>query len=148
MTNNRIIVITLVILLGLIAIKYRADKYILSALHLQGVSKVIEKNNLIILDSPIPSEAVSSPLHVVGRARGAWYFEGSFPILLLDANGVEIARSTAKAKSDWMSSDFVPFEATLTFDTPPSSTGRLVLKKDNPSGDPARDNSFQIPVEF
>ncbi len=90
----------------------------------------------------------ASPLVVSGEARGSWYFEASFPVQLLDANGVVLARAPAQAKGDWMTDTFVPFAVTLIFPTPTTATGILVLKKDNPSGLPQNDASVSIPVDF
>lgn len=105
-------------------------------------------SDLIKVSSPLANASVGSPLKVTGTARGTWYFEASFPVKLLDSNGKELAAVPAQAKGDWMTTDFVPFEATLTFAKPTTSTGTLVLHKDNPSGDPAKDDSISIPVTF
>jgi hypothetical protein len=108
----------------------------------------INKADLIKVFTPAPNTLVQSPLLVKGEARGKWYFEGSFPISLLDGNGTELVRSPAEAQGKWMTNDFVPFQATLNFNSPTTSTGTLVLKKDNPSGDPAYDDNFSVPVNF
>jgi hypothetical protein len=97
---------------------------------------------------PLPNTRVTSPLRVTGQARGSWYFEASFPVLLLDGQGDTLAAAPARAQGEWMTENPVPFEATLTFSPPPSGWGTLVLKKDNPSGDPARDDELRIPVRF
>jgi len=98
--------------------------------------------------SPSPNSVVKSPLNISGRARGTYYFEASFPIRLLDANGKEIAVAVAQAQSDWMTTDFVPFTATLIFPTPETSSGQLVFEKDNPSGLPQYDKKISLPVKF
>ena len=107
-----------------------------------------EKENLIRLDSPKPNEIVKSPLLIDGEARGTWYFEASFPVKLYDANNNLLAQAPAQALSDWMTTDFVSFSVTLTFPTPSTQTGTLVLEKDNPSGLPQNDDSVSIPVSF
>lgn len=104
--------------------------------------------DLITVSAPISNSTVTSPLSIIGEARGSWYFEASFPIELRDANGVVLTQTAAKASGDWMSTDYVPFTATLTFTMPSTATGTLILKKDNPSGDPARDEQLEIPVQF
>lgn len=101
----------------------------------------------ITLDVPQPNAAVSSPLTITGQARGNWYFEASFPVRLLDDQGNEITITPAQAQGDWMTTDFVPFSAVLTFTTSAPS-GTLVLQKDNPSGLPENDASISIPVTF
>ena len=91
---------------------------------------------------------IASPLHIEGEARGSWYFEASFPIQLLDANGKQLGVTTGQAQSDWMTPDLVPFQADLKFSTPTTTTGKLILKKDNPSGLPENEAEQIIPVRF
>ena len=60
-----------------------------------------------------------------------------------------IAEGVAQAQSDWMTSDYVPFTATLTFAKPSySDRGTLILKKDNPSGLPEHDAALEVPIKF
>ena len=106
-------------------------------------------DTMIRLAAPLPGALVTSPLHVTGEARGTWYFEASFPVHLLDAAGRELAVTPAQAQGEWMTRDFVPFAATLTFTAPDSGeTGTLVLQKDNASGLPEHDDERRIPVRF
>jgi hypothetical protein len=115
------------------------------------IGNELEKTDLIRIDTPRPNEAISSPLTITGEARGNWYFEASFPVVLTDWDGKIIAQGTATAKGDWMTTDFVPYEATLTFtvDTNAySNKGSLVLRKDNPSALPANDDALEIPIVF
>ena len=108
-----------------------------------------QKNNeKIVVITPPPNSEVISPLEVTGNARGSWYFEASFPIKLLDASGKVIASAVAQAQGDWMTENFVPFRAELTFKTPAAKTGALILERDNPSGLPQNDESISIPVTF
>lgn len=95
-----------------------------------------------------PWQEVRSPLTVRGEAVGGWFFEASFPIRFLDRNGREIAVTPAQAQGEWMTSDFVPFEATLTFDAPEAGGGYLILEKDNPSGLPEHAARYEFPVLF
>lgn len=115
-----------------------------------------DKSDLIVVETPQPGGIVISPLMVKGKARGNWYFEASFPVILKDANGNILAQAPAQAQGEWMTTEFVPFEVTLTF-TPPKFVcfrapctipGTLVLKKDNPSGLPEHDDSVSIPVNI
>ena len=90
-------------------------------------------DDLIHVDTPLPDVLVQSPLVVSGSARGSWYFEASFPVKILDANGQVLGQVPAKAQGDWMTTDFVPFQATLQFATSTTETGSVVFQKDNPS---------------
>ena len=108
-----------------------------------------ELNDRIILENPIPNQIIKSPLLIKGQVRGLWFFEASFPVILTDWDGKIIAEGHAQAQGDWMTADFVPFEATLTFNTPTyKNNGSLILKKDNPSGLPEHDEALEIPVFF
>lgn len=102
----------------------------------------------IILDTLKPGDTVNSPLTITGKARGTWYFEGSFPVELRDSNNVQLAIQPATATSDWMTTNWVPFTATLNFPASTTGMGLLIFHKDNPSDDPARDEAYQMVVEF
>lgn len=106
-----------------------------------------DKSNLIVVASPIKDSEVTSPLSVAGRARGSWFFEGSFPILLLDTYGNVIAEGHATAQGEWTTTEFVKFIGDLEFSNYiKGSKAKLVLKKDNPTGLPEHDDSFEIPI--
>ncbi|MBI2064781.1 MAG: hypothetical protein HYT62_01865 [Candidatus Yanofskybacteria bacterium] len=105
-------------------------------------------DNLIRLEKPEPGQLISSPLTVKGEARGYWYFEASFPVRIYDADGVELGVIPAQAQDEWMTDEFVPFEAVLRFKKPATEAGTLVLQKDNPSGLPENDAELRIPIRF
>lgn len=106
------------------------------------------KKDLIRVANIEPNQIIKSPLTVKGEARGTWYFEASFPVKLLDANGKVLIQAPAQAQGEWMTNDFVPFEIKLTFAKPTTATGVLVLEKDNPSGLPEHADELRIPVKF
>lgn len=100
------------------------------------------------LSTPRPNAVVSSPLEVSGTARGAWYFEADFPVRLLDDEGRELAAAPARAQGEWMSEDFVPFEATVAFGRPATRTGVLALERSNASGLAGNAALVALPVRF
>jgi hypothetical protein len=106
------------------------------------------ENSQIRVDSPLLNALVSSPMRIRGEARGTWYFEASFPVKLLDANGKILTQAPAQAQGEWMTTNFVPFDFTLAFPTPTTATGVLVLEKDNPSGLPEHADEVRVPVRF
>jgi len=114
----------------------------------QPDNQIEKAEEMIKLASPKPGDTVSSPLLIKGEARGTWYFEASFPVKLLDADGNIIAVHYAQAQGEWMTEEFVPFTSELIFDTPQTETGTLILQKDNPSGLEENDASIEIPVKF
>jgi len=114
----------------------------------QNIGNEMDLADTIRIDSPRPNAKILSPLAITGQARGTWYFEASFPVVLLDGNGAQIGSGIAQAQSDWMTEDFVPYSATVEFTTPATATGTLILKKDNPSGLPENDKQLTVPVKF
>lgn len=123
-----------------------------------------EKPGLIKVESPFPDQKIKSPLVVKGEARGYWFFEASFPIILADWDGRIIAQHYAEAQLDpsdpdstWMTENYVPFEGALEFESPVfegadenhfSRRGFLILQKDNPSGLPENDDALEMQVWF
>lgn len=109
----------------------------------------------IVVTTPTPDAHIQSPLIIAGKARGPWFFEASFPVVLTDWDGKIIANGHATAQGNWMTGDFVPFTATLHFTSPYHTgdssfmqRGTLILKKDNPSGIPANDDAYEFPIRF
>jgi hypothetical protein len=105
-------------------------------------------SELITLRAPRPNAILRSPLTLEGSARGPWFFEASFPVYLVDADGDTIAVGPATAEGEWMTEAFVPFKATLTFTPPAAETGTLILAKSNASGLPEHGAEVRIPIRF
>jgi hypothetical protein len=119
----------------------------------EGVGNVKQKLDLITIQTPLPDERIVSPLEIRGAARGTWFFEATFPIVLVDWDGKIIAQGYAEAADNWMTEEFVAYKATLEFENPSwdtdfSKRGALILQKSNPSGLPQNDDALEIPVRF
>lgn len=116
---------------------------------IENIGNELEKSDLIRVYEPRPNNEIESPFVVSGEARGFWFFEADFPVVLVDWDGLIIAEGTATAESDWMTESFVSFRAELEFVTPSvSNRGILILQKDNPSGLPQNDDALEVPVIF
>lgn len=109
----------------------------------------------VVIDSPKPGEAVTSPLKIKGMIRGGWTFEASFPITIVDWDGKIVGTGHGTVSGDWMTTELVPFETTVTFKRPAnikagtfSEHGKIIVKKDNPSGMTQYDASVEIPIIF
>ncbi len=102
--------------------------------------------DMITVGLPFAGAVVGKEFKVIGKARGSWFFEASFPIELLDKDGKKLASGIAQAKGDWMTENFVEFSADIK--APSSYIGKatLVLKKDNPSGLPEKEASISFPL--
>lgn len=105
------------------------------------------REEFISIEAPLPGAVIESPLLITGRARGSWFFEGDFPVVLEDDEGNELSRSFVTAQGEWMTKDFVSFAGTLSFNSAGrGARGRLVLRKDNPTDRPELDDFTAIPV--
>lgn len=100
----------------------------------------------IVVDLPKPGEAVASTFTVVGKARGGWYFESSFPLRVLSSTGSLLKEMPVQADGEWMTAEFVPFSETVTLPADYKGAAILILKNDNPSGLPENDASISIPI--
>ncbi len=111
--------------------------------------QVNQYKDLVVIDRPIPGSTILSPVVIEGRARGTWYFEASFPVNIVDWDGKIIGEGIAQAQDEWMTSEYVPFQATITFTKPTyKNNGWIILRKDNPSGLPEYEDAFEVPVFF
>ena len=138
-----LLVLTALTCIGII-LTYTIDK--------PTVTKPVTQNKVettkIIVDYPKPNDIVTSPLIVKGRARGTWFFEGDFPVTFYYGVGEDFVETYATAKTEWMTEDYVEFEATINFPVPPTNDGLLVLRKNNPSDLEENNESVLIKVRF
>jgi len=100
------------------------------------------------ISSPLPNAVIASPVTVRGEARGNWFFEANIGVSVEDANGKMLGQVGGQAQGEWMTTNFVPFTGTVTFSTPTTPTGFVVISKDNPSGLPQHDASVRMPIRF
>ncbi len=109
------------------------------------------KPDMIIVDTPLPDAKVTSPITIRGKARGNWFFEGSFPVTLTDWDGKILAEGYATAQDDWMTTEYVPFVSTINYELPtdiPYTHGYLILRKDNPSGELQLDDALEFKINL
>ncbi len=102
--------------------------------------------SLIVL-APEMDAVIASPIAISGSAKG-WYFEATFPIKIMDGDGMILGSGQARAQGDWMTTSSVPFLASISFTNPKYSTGTILFQKDNPSGLPQNDKELIVPIRF
>ena len=102
--------------------------------------------DLIVVELPFPGAVTGKEFSVIGKARGYWFFEASFPLELLDKDGKTIAWSFAQAQGEWMTEDFVPFKGEIKAPESYIGPATLILHKDNASGLPEHDASISFPI--
>jgi hypothetical protein len=110
---------------------------------------VSEKGVEIKINDWSDNKQISSPITITGEVPGNWSFEASFPVVLVDWDGLIIAEKPATLTGDWMTTDYVPFSVTLEFDKPTvKNNGSIILQRDNPSGLPENDDAVEIPIIY
>lgn len=116
---------------------------------------VAELEDRITITTPQPGAYVASPLRIAGEARGTWFFEGDFAVVLTDWDGRIIAEAPATAQDEWMTEDWVSFTGELSFTSPYTEgdpefmqRGSLILERANPSGLPENAAALEFPVWF
>lgn len=142
-----VVFISAILAIALYARFYLQEEKLVPTLPQTATSTPVGKAGSLEIVSLVPNQIIESPLAISGKAR-LWYFEASFPIEVRDANDVIIGRGIATAQDNWMTTEFVPFKATVTFTPPSTPTGTIVFRKDNPSGEAQFDESFTLPVRF
>lgn len=141
-----VVVVAIIIIAGFFASSFFSPQ---TAQAPENGDTIPTSNEYIKVTSPAPEGTITSPVTITGSALGTYYFEASFPIDILDANGAVVGQGHAEAQSDWMTEESVPFIASVDFTSPGAGTnGTIRLKNDNPSGDPERDLYFDLPITF
>jgi hypothetical protein len=107
-----------------------------------------EKPNLVRVQNVANGSRIASPVTVKGEARGYWFFEASFPVEIRDENGRVLGGGIAEAQEEWMTENYVPFTAVVSFNPGTATKGYIALIKDNPSGLPENDDELLVPVSF
>ena len=107
----------------------------------------------ILISLPKNNEEIKSPLKIKGEARGFWFFEAEFIVLLFDINNNFLGEAILTAQDDWMTENFVPFEGEMVFSKPLLKTtgpaiGILRFLSANPSGLPEHQRVFEVFIFF
>jgi putative hemolysin len=115
--------------------------------------EIVGLEDKIIITAPVKNSIISSPVIISGKAHGPWFFEGSFPVDVYDANDKLLGQKYASfvpspEEPEWMTEDFVNFSGTVEFSKPTTETGYILFKKDNPSDMRELDESYKLPVNF
>ncbi len=117
-----------------------------------GSAPIVSADRHLTVTAPAAGAVISSPVTLAGSVTGGgWFFEASFPIKILDADGTIIGQGHATAEGGsgaWMTTGTVPFAATISFRTPRYATGAVVFEKDNPSGLPQNAGELRVSVRF
>lgn len=114
----------------------------------KDVTYINSTASMIQVELPYPNAVVGKDFSVIGKVRGNWFFEASFPVEVLDKDGKVLAVGIAKPRNgeDWMTMQSVNFKADIKIPQSYIGPATLVLKKDNPSGLAEHDASLIFPI--
>lgn len=134
--TNKIILILIIIIVSIFVFNIY-ERYL-------TIKKINDAKDIIIIDSPKPYQKVQVPIIIKGKAKGSFFFEGTFPIRIEDENGNLIVSDYIMTKENWMTENFVYFETYFYFEKGNLRKGFIIFEKANPSG--LLENKFEIRI--
>lgn len=143
------IVIGVVLVLAIGGVWFATSEYSANLFGRNTDGGIVYKNadkDMIVVENIPAGVTVLPEFKAFGQARGTWYFEASFPVEVVAADGRRLAMVPAQAQGEWMTEEFVPFIAAVQITEDYSGPATLILHKDNPSGEASRDASVEIPI--
>jgi hypothetical protein len=143
------ILVVCVISFGIYAKYSRPALKKLTPVEQEGIQSFVttHPSGLIYASVPQAGTSVSGTVTVLGMARGQWFFEGSFPVSIIDANGKVLGSGVASAEGEWMTEEFVPYTTKIEIkEKSATKQGAIILSRDNPAGGP--ESFLTIPVTF
>ena len=99
-----------------------------------GGEVLSEKGQTLYLDNIKSGDTVQIGYEMKGQAPGSWYFEGSFPVRVLNIQGEVVSSLVASTSDDWMTENSVSFSVVIDFPLEQESAFVLQFEKSNPSG--------------
>lgn len=101
-----------------------------ASLALSG-SVIVESNHMVTL---------------TGYASQSWFFEGTFPIELVDQDGNTLSQGSVQTSDDWTTTPHPYFMGELSYSDSAPKQATLILRNDNPSGLPENEVRYEIPL--
>jgi hypothetical protein len=157
MFKNPLVVLAIIIFAAGMAIYFFVDEETVEDASSETLSENIvpprsdgdDFDGLAVFPTWSTLEPATFPVLIDGEARGPWFFEATFPVQILLADGVVLGEGYAQAQGVWMTEDIVPFYAEIKLaENAPEyvGTAALVLRKANPSGLPENDAQFTTTI--
>lgn len=99
-----------------------------------GGEVLSDKGQKIYLENIKSGDTIDMGSEIKGEVSGNWFFEGSFPVRVLDIQGEVVTSLLAIASNDWMNENSVPFSVIIDFPLEQEGAYVLQFEKSNPSG--------------
>lgn len=104
------------------------------------------KGQTIILDNIKSGDTVDMGFEVEGSVVGDWFFEGVFPVRVINQEGEIMDSLSAEALEEWTTEEAVPFSFKIETDLDEESIVVLKFEKSNPSGLEENSDSAEITI--
>ena len=116
---------------------FSVDKDLLKTFKYIGWPQIEGNKEDLVSFSIKPGQEVSGKMKVTGAISGLYYFEGSFPVQILDANKNKTSYGPgfATTEVDSMTSKPIPFSADFDFSVIPKGKYFIKLMQDDPRGE-------------
>lgn len=114
----------------------------------RDIGNELEKSDLIKIYTPRPGDTLvaGESREISGEARGYWFFEGDFPLEIVDPSGEQLLVHYATAEGEWMTEEFVPFKTEVVLETTYEGPASLILRRNNPSDLSENDDELIVPI--
>lgn len=109
-------------------------------------TKILGNSGDLVSFSITPGQEVSDEIIVTGAVKGGYFFEGNILVNILDENKELLRAGNGNAKTDWMTTEPVGFDAVLDFSKLKKGQAFVEIHNDNSSGLPENNKSILIPV--
>lgn len=155
MKNNKYIRIIMYVLLVLVAGyfgwklgPFDGDNEIIPNVQNEEITYPAIEGNAkdLVSFSVLPGQEVFGVLNVAGAVQGGYFFEANIILNILDEDKDLLRQTNGNAKTDWMTSGPVGFDAVLDFSGLKNGLAFIEIHNDNASGLPENDKSILIPV--
>lgn len=93
-----------------------------------------------------PGQEVGGVMAVSGAVQGGYFFEANIILNILNEDKKVLRTTNGNAKTEWMTSEPVGFDAVLDFSGLRNGLGFIEIHNDNASGLPENDKSILIPI--
>ena len=105
-----------------------------------------ERGSKLILENLKQGDTVEDGYEVKGKVSGEWFFEGNFPVRVLNEQGEIVKFISVTTQDDWMTSDLISFSFKLDTQLEEESIVVLRFEKSNPSGLEENDDFAQVTI--
>jgi hypothetical protein len=98
------------------------------------------------------NDIVTANQEITGSVPGFWFFEGDFPVSLVDTNDNVFATVIATSPEDWMTANIIPFTVTTPATLSYTGPGKIIFTRNDPSDGessiPASETTATVFVTF